>query len=269
MRLLLFVLILLYNCTAWGQEKISGTIKSASGHAVEYATISVDSIFTLSDSNGKFSLFIPKSTKHNIHITHISYKPLVISQNATNNGNLNITLEEAINELSNITITNTNKKNSKLKAITGKGMRIPGGNVRFINEHNGTKEIGSIIKVNKDFVINNVTLKILSNSYTKCTLRIIIYRLEGKQVTPISTKPLYAEAKRSKDSYTLNFSINQQINLNKGHKYFIGLAIVDASEKGELNIPAHIHSGLGHNTLTGKTKKIPASIGLKIWGRYE
>jgi hypothetical protein len=112
-------------------------------------------------------------------------------------------------------------------------------------------------------------LKILRNTYTKCVLRVILYEIKGKKLTPIQTKPLYTEAKQSDVKYSLSFTPQQHICLKKGHRYFAGLAIVDASDKGELHIPAHFHSGLGHNTLTGNTRKIPASIGMKLLGSHE
>ena len=262
---LFFSLSFFVSISIYGQETIIGKIKAIDGRAVEYATISVDSTFTLSDAAGNFSLLLPKGHTQDLKVTHISYKPLVIPRSKYISGNINITLEEAVNELTNITITN---KKNKLKAISGKGIRIPGGDACFRNEHDGVKEIGPIVKADKDFTIESINLKILSNTYKKCILRVILYEIKGKKLTPIQTKPLYAEAKQSDNQYSLSFIPQQIICLKKGHRYFAGLTIVESSKKGELHIPAHLHSGLGHNTLTGNTKKIPASIGLKILGSY-
>lgn len=267
MKFYLFI-ITLFNCiSVYCQETIIGSVKSSDGHAVEYATISVDGIFTLSDVNGCFSLFLPKGHTPNLCVTHISYKTKVIPRSIYSSGNLEITLEEAVNELSNITVISGKKK--KLKAISGTGMRIPGGDACFRNEHNGVKEIGPIVKADHDFQVENITLKILSNTYTKCTLRVILYEINGKKLTPIINKPLYAEAKVSSNSYSLAFTLREHIEFQKGHRYFAGLSIVSASKEGELHIPAYFHSGFGHNTLTGNTRKVPASIGLKILGRTE
>ena len=112
-------------------------------------------------------------------------------------------------------------------------------------------------------------MKVLRNTYTKCVLRVILYEIKGKKLTPIQAKPLYADAKQSDGKYSLSFTPQQHICLKKGHRYYAGLTIVDASDKGELHIPAHLHSGLGHNTLTEKTKKLPVSIGMKLLGSYE
>jgi hypothetical protein len=48
-------------------------------------------------------------------------------------GNNDITLEDAVNELADITITNSRK--NKMKSVSGKGMRIPGGDACFRNKH--------------------------------------------------------------------------------------------------------------------------------------
>lgn len=267
MRSYLLVIILFNSICVFGQETIIGSVKSSEGHAVEYATISVDSTFTLSDANGKFSLYLPKGYTYNLCVSHISYKTKVIPRSTYSTGNLDITLEEAVNELSNITVTSGKKK--KQKTISGTGMRVPGGDACFKNEHSGVKEIGPIVKADHDFLVETVSLKILRNTYTKCTLRIILYEINGKKLAPIINKPLYAEAKVSNDSYSLTFTPKELIELQKGHRYFAGLSIVDSSKEGELHIPAYFHSGLGHNTLTENTRKIPASIGLKILGRVE
>ena len=262
---LLFCLMLSVSICA--QETINGRIKATNGNPVEYATVSVDSIFTLSDVKGNFSLALPKGHTGNLHISHISFKPMSIPRNKYASGDIDITLEDAVNELADITVTNSKK--NKMKSVSGKGMRFPGGDACFRNKHNGTKEIGPIVKAGKDFSIESITLKILRNTYTKCVLRVILYEIKGKKLTPIQTKPLYAEAKLSNDKYSLSFIPQHHISLKKGHRYFAGLAIVDASERGELHIPVHFHSGLGHNTLTGNTRKIPVSIGMKIQGSYE
>ena len=258
---------LILSVSIYAQETIKGRIKAVNGNPVEYATVSVDSIFTLSDAKGNFSLALPKGHTDDLHISHISYKPLSIPRSKYISGNLDITLEDAVNELADITITNSKK--NKMKSISSMGMRIPSGDACFRNYHDGIKEIGPIVKADKDFSVESITLKILSNTYTKCVLRVILYEIKGKKLIPIQAKPLYAEAKLSDDKYSLSFTPQQHISLKKGHRYFAGLAVVDASERGELHIPAYLHSGLGHNTLTGNTRKIPASIGMKIQGSYE
>ena len=72
---LLFSLVL--SVSIYAQETIKGRIKAANGNPVEYATVSVDSIFTLSDAKGNFSLELPKGHTGDLHISHISFKPNV------------------------------------------------------------------------------------------------------------------------------------------------------------------------------------------------
>ena len=249
------------------QETIKGRIKAANGNPVEYATVSVDSIFTLSDAKGNFSLELPKGHTGDLHISHISFKPMSIPRSKYVSGNNDITLEDAVNELADVTITNSKK--NKMKSLSGLGMRFPGGDACFRNYHDGIKELGPIVKADKDFSVESITLKVLRNTYTKCVLRVILYEIKGKKLTPIQAKPLYADAKQRDGKYSLSFTPQQHICLKKGHRYYAGLTIVDASDKGELHIPAHLHSGLGHNTLTEKTKKLPVSIGMKLLGSYE
>ena len=265
-RTFLLLVSLILPVLIYAQETIKGRIKAANGNPVEYATVSVDSIFTLSDEKGNFSLYLPKGHTDDMHISHISFKPRSIPRSKYVSGNIDVTLEEAVNELADVTITNSKK--NKMKSLSGLGMRFPGGDACFRNYHDGIKELGPIVKADKDFSVESITLKVLRNIYTKCVLRVILYEIKGKKLTPIQAKPLYADAKRD-GKYSLSFTPQQHICLKKGHRYYAGLTIVDASDKGELHIPAHLHSGLGHNTLTEKTKKLPVSIGMKLLGSYE
>ena len=266
-KIVFLFLSLILSVSIYAQETIKGSIKAANGNPVEYATVSVDSIFTLSDAKGNFSLALPKGHTDDMHISHISFKPKSIPRSKYVSGNIDITLEDAVNELADITITNSKK--NKMKSLSGMGMRFPGGDACFRNYHDGIKELGPIVKADKDFSVESITLKVLSNTYAKCVLRIILYEIKGKKLTPIQVKPLYAEAKKSDNNYSLSFTSQQHISLKKGQRYFAGLAVVDASERGELHLPVYFHSGLGHNTLTGNTRKIPVSIGMKLLGSYE
>ena len=266
-RTFLLLVSLILPVLIYAQETIKGRIKAANGNPVEYATVSVDSIFTLSDAKGNFSLALPKGHTDDMHISHISFKPKSIPRSKYVSGNIDVTLEEAVNELADVTITNSKK--NKMKSLSGLGMRFPGGDACFRNYHDGIKELGPIVKADKNFSVESIALKVLINTYTKCVLRVILYEIKGKKLTPIQAKPLYADAKQRDGKYSLSFTPQQHICLKKGHRYYAGLTIVDASDKGELHIPAHLHSGLGHNTLTEKTKKLPVSIGMKLLGSYE
>ena len=74
-KIVFLFLSLLLSVSIYAQETIKGSIKAANGNPVEYATVSVDSIFTLSDEKGNFSLYLPKGHTDDMRISHISFKP--------------------------------------------------------------------------------------------------------------------------------------------------------------------------------------------------
>ena len=60
---------------AMAQTIVTGRISNERGEAVEYATVSIvgDTIGTLADAQGHFSLTIPHGKRNDLSITHVSY----------------------------------------------------------------------------------------------------------------------------------------------------------------------------------------------------
>lgn len=73
----LYLFVVVSVCGANGQTKLKGVVKDKNNIGVEYVTVCVDSIFTLTDRNGQFSLELPIGIKGDMTCTHIGYKKKV------------------------------------------------------------------------------------------------------------------------------------------------------------------------------------------------
>ena len=88
---------------SFGQGKISGIIKS-DNEALEFVSVGIieNSIFSLTDSKGKFKLDKVPFGTHQIKISHVAFKDTTITVSVSKsnpNLNLSINLTPTINEL--------------------------------------------------------------------------------------------------------------------------------------------------------------------------
>lgn len=73
----MYLFVVVSVCGANGQTKLKGVVKDKNNIGVVYVTVCVDSIFTLTDRNGQFSLELPIGIKGDMTCTHIGYKKKV------------------------------------------------------------------------------------------------------------------------------------------------------------------------------------------------
>lgn len=241
---------------------IKGHVVSENGTNVEYASVYVDSIYTVSDKNGNFSLTIPESMKADLVVNHISYKPYSLSSSLYHkNGNLTITLEEKVNDLADVSVV----AGKKLKQIFSNGMRLP-GDVSFRNVKNQDCELGPFFVPNKDYFVGSAKLRVRKSTYSYCTVRLIIYEVKGKEFVPVQHRPLYLRLSSISDKQDCVFTPEESIKLLSSHKYYLGISVMSTNGVGEIHFPAYMHKGCARNLCSGKTKDLPASMGVTLLG---
>lgn len=108
----LTLITLLFLCLqSFGHGKISGIIKS-DNEALEFVSVGIieNSIFSLTDSKGKFKLDKVPFGTHQIKISHVAFKDTTITVSVSKsnpNLNLSINLTPTINELNDFVVTGT------------------------------------------------------------------------------------------------------------------------------------------------------------------
>lgn len=244
------------------QVKINGLVQNEEHIGIEYATICVDSIFTLTDKEGHFTLEIPSNIKSPMTCSHISYKKKMIPYSQYRDGNVRLVMEDRVYDIAETSVA---ARRGKTVAILRKGMKLP-GDVAFGNAPSGKMEIGPKFKAADNFIIDYFNLHIEECTYEQCTLRLIVYKMVGCQFEPVSSRPIYIHLSSANKNSEVKIMTNSQITLQNGNEYFVGLSIVSGSQ-GTIHFPAVLRKGIARNVVQGTMKNLPATVGIAVTGR--
>ena len=261
-RILFILIIVLWQNAVLAQISVKGKITDVDGKGIEFVSVCVDSLFTVSDTDGNFELRIPDGHTDPMTFHHISYRTQQVPFDTYKNGDVNVKLEEDVYNLSNVIISN---KEIKEKAISHKGIKTP-GDVAFNNIKNSIYEIGPIVNNKNDYLVRSFNFKVEECTYSHCTVRIIVYYINDKKFTPVQHKPIYIDFSDKEQFTEHTIEVKEDLLLKKNQKYYIGLAVVSSSGKGTIHFPAYIRKGYVRNLTSCKTKKLPATIGLSMKG---
>jgi hypothetical protein len=259
---LLFFLLVASIFDLKAQVKISGLVQNEEHVGIEYATICVDSIFTLTDKEGRFALEIPVNIKSPMTCSHISYKKKMIPYSQYKGGNVCVVMEDRVYDIAEASVA---ARKGKATTILRKGMKLP-GDVAFGNAPSGKIEIGPKFKASDNFIIDYFNLHIEECTYEQCILRLIVYKVVENQFEPVSSKPIYINLSPVNKNSDVKIMTNSPITLQKGNEYFVGLSIVSGSQ-GTIHFPAALRKGIARNVVKGTMKNLPATVGIAVIGR--
>ena len=263
-KLIVFTLCALFSVTVQAQITIKGHVVNARHEGVEYVTIGFegDSIGTISDAEGHFTLTIPQKRADELVFTHVSYVPQRLSPAAYASGReLQVELQDKVVELSEVVV---GKKN-KAMTIAKKSMTGPVASLRGKGKSLGL-EWGPVFKCKKDCVVSDLILKVISSSYGWCVLSFNIYEQDGSKLRNVLNKPIYYRFDKPSGRKELIIQPEQNIVLKRKKKYFVSLAVVDSDAYGILNMQSQLKSSLARRLSTGKVKKIPCSPAIIVKG---
>ncbi len=258
----LLIGLILASVSCLAQSKVTGQVVNEQGEGVEYASIKIDTLYTVSDLQGHFSIEIPKGERKDMEISHLSYQSIAIPFQTYQRSNIKVTMKEKANDLAAVTVSGKKLKPMK---ISHKGIKTPGG-VSFKNIKNTRYEVGPIVANKKDYLVKSFDFKLSKCTYHECVVRIIVYEIKSNSFTPIQTRPIYLKFtdKQQKEEYSVKPS--EDLLLKKGHDYYVGVAVVSSNGTGEITFPAYLRKGYVRNLITGKMKKIPATMGISMTG---
>ena len=186
---LLTALAAIFSFSSLAQTTIMGSIFNVRGEGVEYATIALegDTIGTLADAQGHFTLTIPKGKNNDLVITHVSYDKASIPFSSYRTGKpLSIIVKDKNVKLDEVVI---GKKN-KMKTILGKKLPGPTASFRGKGQQNWL-EWGPTFKAKKNWVVSDIFFTIKKSTYSRCVLSFTIYEVRGKKYVNILNKPIY------------------------------------------------------------------------------
>lgn len=114
-KTLVAILTAMLSLPISAQITVSGDIKdTGGGHQIKYVSLRVDSLHTISDKDGNFTLRIPKGHKSDLIVSHLSYKTLAIPYARYKSGNLHICLQEKVQAIEDVAIAASKAKMVKV-----------------------------------------------------------------------------------------------------------------------------------------------------------
>ena len=172
-RLSFFLLAFIVTLAATAQVTVKGHVVNQDGNSVEYACVGImdDSISTITDAQGRFSLVLPAGRQDELVVSHISYLTTAIPFSAYKDGE-----EVAVNLVEKLVAQPAAlvPKNSKLKMIVGK--RVGGPEVDFTKEGEVLNmEYGIMFNGKKNHALSDIYLTIKRSTYDWCVLSFNLY----------------------------------------------------------------------------------------------
>ena len=266
---LLVLAVVLATQSLSAQTTIRGQVVNERGESVEYVSIGFeeDSVGTISDAKGYFSLTIPAGRKKELAFSHVSYLTTEIPyQEYANGKTLTVVLKDKVVELTEVVVGKKNKP----KTIVGKGVPLPGGviGVSAPNKSNASDsyEGGVTFSCSKDYVISDILLNISGCSFNQCTLSINLYEKRDGQFVNVLQKPIYEIVRQETGKHVLDIHPDETLLVKRKTDYYLSMSVVDSDCPGMLYIKVCMKSGLYRSAVKGKTKRLPVCPAILVKG---
>lgn len=225
MRIKLLLALAVFPAMLSAQERfpVSGRIVDEKGEAVEYVHVGIPKlgIGTVSTVDGRFEIRVPGDT---LEFHHVSYQTgyYPVSGPADD---VVIVLNDS--ELPPAVFIGGETKE---KYLLRPGTRFVGAQGGF-DARDGIdkgKEVGSVAKARKPFLIKDIMFTIMGNRIPGCVVSVNIYRIEGepKEFKNVLHKPIYADVDISDGRQDFDIQPEESILLEPG-SYFISFSLVD------------------------------------------
>ena len=119
---------------------------------------------------------------------------------------------------------------SKAKKLDGKGMKFPGGRI-FMTPESVGKEIGSLVKTKRPFIVKAISFTVKENRMEGCRGGIRIYRMEDEgNLVNIVTMPIYQDIPKATEQTTFSIAPEESIVLDPG-EYYISFCLTEISQE--------------------------------------
>ena len=283
MRINLFIALMLFPALLSAQELVTvkGRIVNEQGEGIEYVQLGMPKrqIGTISDADGRFEIEVPCDT---LEFFHVSYRQgyYLVTGPAEN---LVILLQE--NELSPAVFIGGNTKE---KFLMRPGMNVLRNIGVISTSMNGKypsgRELGSVAKATKPFLVKNIQFSIHSNHIPDCVASINIYRIEGKKESFVNVlhKPIYFNVAVSNDPQDFDIQPEETLLLEPG-KYFIAFQVVGCNNEAlqaflaktkeeqefwemSMDFNIYLKSSYVREVALGKMEHLPVNIGVAVKG---
>lgn len=247
-------LLLCISFSVNSQVVITGSVRSANDHQIEYVNIGIlgKSIGTVTDKDGYFSIRIPESQiDDTLMIRHINYETkCIIIRNLSKNKTNEIVLTDKENRLSEVIVLSRQIK----KKWIHKGFKIPGSaEPNLLGE-----EFGITIKTSKFSGITKCKFDVTSCEYDSVVFRFNISQMD--KMTPYYSKYITV----IKDAQKRTYEIPLSIPLEQQKEIFVSLEYVYSYGKGGIKLPIYLGKAYSRKTSLDTFIELPVRIGFSI-----
>ena len=280
-RLTLAALVLPVLLSAQERVTVRGRIVNEKGEAVEYVQVGVPKhqIGTIGTADGQFEISMPPDT---LEFFHVSYQAARCPVTGPVD-DLVIVLHE--NQLAPAVFIDGNTKEKYLLRPGVNVLGNAGSGVYTLQDgHNTGKEVGSVARTKKPFLVKDISLSIKSNHTPGCIASINIYRIEGEKESFVNVlhKPIYFDVAVSDKPQKYDLHPEETLLLEPG-KYFIAFQVVGCDEQAmqaflakpkeermfwEMTMYFNIYlkSSYVREAALGEMKHMPVNIGVAVKG---
>ena len=283
MRIKLAIALLLFPALLSAQEHftVRGRIINEQGEAVEYVQLGVPKlqIGSISAADGRFEIDMPCDT---LEFFHVSYQPAAYPVTGPADDVVIVLHEQELPPA--VSIGGNTKEKYLMRPGTNvlKNMGVISTVLR--SEHPSGREIGSVARTKKPFLVQDILFSVHSNHIPGCVASINIYRIEGKKESfaNVLHKPIYFDVAVSNDPQDFDIQPEETLLLEPG-KYFIAFQIVGCDKEAlqtflskpeeekkfwemSMDFNIHLKSSYLKETALGEMKPLPVNIGVAVKG---
>ena len=265
------------------QERVTvkGRIVNERGEAVEYVQLGVPKLQlgTISTADGRFEMEVPCDT---LEFFHVSYLPASYPVTGPADDVVIVLHEQELAPA--VFIGGDTKEKYLLRpgANVLKNMGVISTALR--SEHPSGRELGSVARAKKPFLVKDILLSVRSNHIPGCVASINIYRIEGKNESFVNVlrRPIYFDVAVSDDPQDFDIRPEESILLEPG-SYFIAFQIVGYDEQAlkaflakpeeerkhwemTMDFSIFMKSSYIREIALGEMKRFPVNIGVAVKG---
>ena len=271
-KIRLLVALVLFPALLAAQEHVTvkGRIVNEQGEGIEYVQLGVPrlQIGSISGPDGRFEIKVPCDT---LVFFHVSYQQGYYPVTGPADDVVVVLREQELPPAVSI------GGNAKEKYMMRPGTMILKDtgviSTSVSGEHPTWREVGSVARTSKPFLVQDILLTVHSNHIPGCVASINIYRIEGKKESFVNVlrHPIYFEVAESDKPLYLDIQPTWPLLLEPG-KYFVAFQIVEYDKTvpltREMSIEFNIYlkNSYLRETVLGEMENFPVNIGIAVKG---
>ncbi len=283
MRIELALISLLLPVLLSAQERVSvkGRIVNEHGESVEYVQLGLSrlQLGAISGADGRFEIEVPCDT---LVFYHVSYQPASYPVTGPADGVVIVLHGRELPPA--VSIGGNTKEKYLMRPGTNvlKNMGVISTALR--SEHPSGRELGSVARAQKPFLVQDILLSVRSNNIPGCVASINIYRIEGEGDSFVNVlhRPIYFGVPVSDETQHFDIQPEETILLEPG-RYFIAFQLVGCEEQAlktylakpeeerkswemTMDFNIFLKSSYLRESALGKMEHLPVNIGIAVKG---